>query len=157
MKNRMRHILAALLAVVLAVGTAGCGSKEPPAPDPAVSEPVLLNEKLVEMLELYAARDPDGGYTLIYPGVTDLATQRAAAEAAYEYFPVTAGYTWDVIEWSAYKGPVEGSEITEGHYWVESDGKGFHVYATWRADSDRSGFTEFQVVSQEDWAAGQTG
>ncbi len=157
MKKRMKRVLAVLLAAAVLAGLAGCGSKKAPAPDPSAAEPTLLNEKLTEMLDRDAARDADGAYALIYPGFAEPESFRTAEKSLYEYFPVTAGYTWEVIEWNTTKGPVEGSEITEGHYWVEFDGKGFHVYATWRADQDKGGFTEFRVVSQEDWAAEQMG
>ena len=137
--------LAVILAVCLAACLAGC----------AKGDPELLNEKVVKLLDLDAARDTETAYSMLYPGVTDLEAYRTSAEKIYEYFPVSADYTWELLEWNVTKSITNSNEIYDGRYKVTFDGQVFYVYAVWRSDPNGSGFTRCQVVSEADWLANQ--
>ena len=145
MKLLTKRFIALLLAAVCLLCLAACTKKEP----------TLLNEKVTAMIDCDVAHDPETGYALLYPGVTDHETFIATAEKMYAYFPVTAGYTWKLGRWNYTKAMSSGKEVYEGEYEVTFDDRTFLVYAVWRSDEGGVGFTRFQVVSQEDYLAAQ--
>ena len=138
-----RCIITILLSVLLVSCLAGC----------TIANPSLLNEKVVAMIDYTVQQDTENGYAMLYPGVSDADTYRSTAKQIYEYFPVTAGYTWELQQWHITQGINNSASVYEGQYKVEFDGKLFYVIAIWRSDSDEEGFTRFQVASEEDWNA----
>ena len=145
MKTQMKRIIALLLAAWCLACLAACASKEP----------TLLNEQVTAMIDCDVVHDAEGGFALLYPGVTDRETYLATAEKMYAYFPVTAGYAWKLGRWNYTKAMSSGDEVYEGEYEVIFDGRTFLIYAVWRSDEGGAGFTRFQVVSQEDYLAAQ--
>lgn len=146
MRALTKRIVATLLAAVFAICLVACFK----------ADPALLNEKVTEMIDLDVAHDAKGGYAMLYPGVTDQETFCSTADKIYEYFPVTAGYSWKLGQWHYTKGLSNGSEVYEGQYEVSFDGRVFLIYAVWQSDEGGSGFIKFQIVSQEDWLAAQS-
>ncbi len=147
MRSWTKRVFALLLAAIYVICLAACSSK---------AEPTLLNEKVTAMIDLDASHDAEGAYAMLYPGVTDRETFCSTAEKMYEYFPVTAGYSWKLGQWEYTKGLSNGSEVYEGQYEVSFDERVFLIHAVWRSDEGGSGFTRFQVVSREDWLAAQS-
>ncbi len=146
MRALTKRIVSMLLAVACAICFAACSK----------ADPALLNEKVTAMIDLDAAHDAEGAYAMLYPGVIDAETFCSTAEKMYEYFPVTAGSSWKLGQWEYTKGLSNGSEVYEGQYEVSFDERIFLIHAVWRSDEGGSGFTRFQVVSQEDWRAAQS-
>ncbi len=146
MKGLKRCILVLLLAVACVACLAACSKKEP----------ALLNEKVVEMIDLDVTRDAEGGFAMLYPGVTDKETFCATADQVYAYFPVTAGYSWKLGQWNYIQRLSDKAEVYEGQYEISFDGRVFLIFAVWQTDASGSGFTRFQIVSQEDYLAAQS-
>ena len=143
----MNSLIKRVLAIILAVSTVFClvGCVE--------ADPTLLNEKVTAMIDLSVEHDAVTRYSMLYPGVTDADTYLSTVELIDDYFPVTAGYTWELQQWNITKGTKNSVEIYDGQYKVEFDGRVFFIIATWRSDSDGEGFTRFQIVSEEDQIA----
>ena len=146
MKPLTKRTLSVLLAVVCIACLAACSK----------ADPALLTEKVTAMLDLDVARDAEGGYAMLYPGMTDRDTYLATADQIYAYFPVTAGYTCKLGQWNYTKALGSGAEVYEGLYDVSFDEQVFLIYAVWRSDKDGAGFTKFQIVSEEDYLAAQS-
>lgn len=145
MKRALRQLIMIVLIAAFVFCMAGCGS----------AKSGLLDEKVSGMVDCFAARDADGAYSLIYPGITDIENYRTGLEELYEYFPVAPGYTLERQNFSSKKTLGSGSEILEGQYQVEFSGSIFYIVAAWRSDSDGSGFTTFYAFNEEDWAKAQ--
>lgn len=141
MKNLKRRVLSIFLVALITICLVGC----------AKSDLGLLNEKVVAMIDLSVEHNSENGFSMLYPGVTDIATYRSTAKMIDDYFPVTADYTWELQQWNVMKGIGSNpTVIYKGQYKVEFDGKVFYIYVTWQSDSDGEGFTQFQIVSEED-------
>ena len=114
----------------------------------------LLNSKVVELLDCDVARDPDGAFALLYPDVTDIDTFKETAELIYEYFPITEGYTWELLQWDNYKSSNHDNFMT-GKYKVEFDDTLYYIFVTWRYDDEAEGFTQYRVISEKDYEDAQ--
>ena len=145
MKNLTSRFLALALAASFVFCLAGCSK----------ADLTLLNEKTVAMLDLSVERDTEGRFSMIYPGVTDIESYRSTAEMMDEYFPITSGYTWKRLEWHITTDLSKSSKFYDGLYQVVFDENVFYLYATWRADRDGEGFTNFQIVNEAEWEAAQ--
>ena len=146
MKKRIVTVAAMLLAAACIVCLWGC----------AAGSPELLDEKVGAMIDADAARDAERSFSMIYPGAADREAYDAAAEAIFGYFPVTADYSAERQQWNVSKGLFGGSEVYNGQYRVEFGERVFYIYAVWRSDKNGSGFTQFQIVSEEDMLAAQS-
>ncbi|MBQ6074959.1 MAG: hypothetical protein IJK86_02280 [Lachnospiraceae bacterium] len=146
MKSFQKRFLALVLAISCTVCLAGCGA----------ADPKPLNEKVVQMLGHFIAHDIDGAYAMFYPDVTDRNTFTATMKSSYAYFPITEGYSYKLLNFESTKS-ITGNAVTiyQGQYKIEFDGRVFYGKAVWRSDTGGSGFTNFQIVSEEDRIAAQ--
>ena len=119
MKTAVKCSLATELIVALAFGLSGCGMAK---------EMKALNNKVVELVNLMALRDTDGTYAMLYPGSAEHDAYAAAVEQIYEYFPVTAGYTYKLTGFNVNKNITGGSKDCDGTYTIEFGGNTYHLY-----------------------------
>ena len=110
----------------------------------------MLNEKFVELIDYVVVHDSDDIYSMFYPDSTDRDSFDLTMEQIYDYFPVTEGYTWEIVQWDRYKGIGVDNNFITGQYKVMFDDQVFYVAVTWRYTSEASGFAGFQIVSEED-------
>ena len=113
----------------------------------------LLNSKVSELIDCDVARDSESAYSLLYPEVTDSETFSETAKLIYDYFPVTEGYTMELLQWDRYVGTGKNADesFMSGQYKIEFDGNLFYAFVTWRRDSEGEGFTQFRVINEEDY------
>jgi hypothetical protein len=146
MKRAVKCSLAIVLIVALAFSLSGCGMAR---------EMKALNNKVVELVNLMALRDTDGTYAMLYPGSIEHDAYAAAAEQIYDYFPVTAGYTYKLTNFNVSKNLTGGGKVCDGTYTIEFGGNTYHLYVVWRSDKGGSGFTDYRVWNETDWNAAQ--
>ena len=138
MKSKAKSILSMLLVAASIICLAGC------------KDITMLNEKFVELIDYVVVHDTESAYSMFYPDVTDRETFDPMMEQIYEFFPVTEGYTWGLIQMDNYKGVGNDNNWIRGQYKVEVDNQVYYVAVTWRYTSEASGFTEFQIGNEDD-------
>ena len=109
-----------------------------------------LKGKVAEMIDHIAARDYERAYSMLYPGVTDKETFDFVAEQIHEYFPVTEGYTLEIVQWDKYTGSNIDNNFIQAQYKVEFDESVFYIGVNWRYNDEGNGFTQFLVVNEEE-------
>jgi hypothetical protein len=137
MKKMKRGIAILLVVTALAVCLTGC-----------TANAKILNGKVVEMLDLLAARDTDGTYAMMHPDISTLEDHRTAVDNLYEYFPITKPYSCRLQNFNV--NITNGVKTLEGRYRVIFDETTYIVYASWVSDNNGSGFTDFRVSTEMD-------
>ena len=144
MKSKAKIILSILLVAASIICLAGC------------KDITMLNEKFVELIDYVVVHDSNSIYPMFFPGGTDRESFDTTMEQIYDYFPVTEGYTWEIVQWDRYKGVRNGNNLIGGQYKVEFDDQVFYVAVTWRYTSEASGFVEFQIGNENDQQGNQS-
>ena len=154
MKSKVKIIFSVLLVAVSIVCLCSCRIIIPMSKDN--KSVTFLNEKFVELIDYVVVHDSDSIYPMFFPGGTDRESFDATMEQIYDYFPVTEGYTWEIVQWDRYKGVRNGNNLIGGQYKVEFDDQVFYVAVTWRYTSEASGFVEFQIGNENDQQGNQS-
>ncbi len=149
MKGLLRILTPILIVFACVIFCVGCKAGLPISID-SDEDVNQLKGRVAEMIDYIAARDFDGAYSMLYPGVTDKDNFDLIAEQIYEYFPATEGYTLEIIQWDKYTGSNIDSNFIKADYKVEFDESVFYIGVTWRYNNDGNGFTQFQVANEKD-------
>ena len=153
MKSKVKTILLMLLVVASIICLCSCKIIIPMSKDNDAVK--MLNEKFVELIDHVVVHDSDSIYPMFFPGGTDRESFDSIMEQIYDYFPVTEGYTWEIVQWNRYKGVRNGNNLIGGQYKVEFDDQVYYVAVTWRYTSEASGFVEFQIGNENDQQGNQ--
>ncbi len=148
MKSKAKIILSMLLVATCIICLVGCGIIQSISVDN--DDVKKLNEEFVELIDNIVAHDSAGAYSTLYSNTTDSETFDSVLEQVYEYFPVSGGYTWELLKWDRYRGKNIDDNFINAEYKVAFDDSVYYVAVNWRYNSEESGFTGFQIVNEED-------
>ena len=153
MKSKVKIIFSMLLVAVSIICLCSCRIIIPMSKDS--NDVKMLNEKFVELIDHVVVHDSDNIYSMFFPDDSDRESFNLTMEQIYEYFPVTEGYTWEIVQWDRYKGVGIDNSFIRGQYKVEFDDQVFYVAVTWRYTNEASGFVEFQIGNENDQQGNQ--
>ena len=141
MKRTLMRVSVFLFLVVWAISLAGC----------SVIDTDAMDQRVRSMLDCEVNGDVDGAFALLYPGVADEESFRAAFQQIQDIFPITADYTLTLQSYNGTKQiGTETRTVETAQYQVEFDAQVFFLYAVYISDNACNGFSVYRIIRQTD-------